>query len=249
MRTIKLTLSYDGTAYHGWQVQPNGPTVQQVLEDAIGRILGPHRTTAAGRTDAGVHALGQVAALRTGKPMPVSDLQWALNAVLPRDVAVVAAEEVPNEFDPRRDATSKLYRYRVWNQPVRPVHVRDQVWHHYGVDWDRVEAALPALLGKHDFSSFEDSGSSARHAVRTLSRVALVRDPPAEHETWIEVEGDGFLKQMVRNIVGTLVEIGRAGPGREPLAWMSEVIAARNRRAAGPTAPASGLCLVRVDYT
>lgn len=244
MRTLKLVLAYDGSAYHGWQLQPNGITVQAVVEDAIAKILGPHRTLVAGRTDSGVHALGQVVALRTGKTMEPQILLRAMNAHLPQDIAVSSIEEVSNEFDPRKSAVSKLYRYRVWNERVRPVLVRNQVWHVYGIDWDRVEAALPVLRGKHDFASFQDSQCNAANAIRTLTRVELLRNA-APHETWIEIEGDGFVKHMVRNIVGTLVEVGR---GHQAPAWVGEVMEKRNRRAAGPMAPAAGLTLVEVRY-
>ena len=237
-------LAYDGTAYCGWQLQPNGVTVQQVVEEAIAKILGPHRTLVAGRTDSGVHALGQVIALRTGKPLDAETLMRAMNHHLPLDIAVSSIEEVPNEFDPRKSAVSKLYRYRVWNDFVRPVLVRNQVWHIYGIDWDRVEAALPAVRGKHDFASFQGSNCNAVNAVRTLSRVALIRDA-APHETWIEIEGDGFVKHMVRNIVGTLLEVGR---GHEAPEWIEKVMEKKDRRFAGPMAPAAGLTLVEVRY-
>lgn len=245
MRTLKLVLAYDGTAYHGWQLQPNGVTVQHVLEEAIGRILGPHRTHVAGRTDAGVHALGQVASFRTGKTMDAATLLRALNAVLPEDVAVRSVEDVSNEFDPRRDARGKLYRYRIWTETTRPVLVRNQVWQVWGLDWEAIERAARLFEGTHDFSSFEGRHSTAAHCVRTLSRVAVLRTPPAEHEAWIEIEGNGFVKHMVRNIVGTLVEVGR---GAHPPEWVNEVIAAKDREAAGQTAPSQGLTLVEVFY-
>jgi tRNA pseudouridine38-40 synthase len=244
VRTLKLVVAYDGSAYCGWQLQPNGITVQQVVEEAIGKILGPHRTLVAGRTDSGVHALGQVVALRTGKTMPPEELMNAMNFHLPPDIAVRSIEEVSNDFDPRKSAVSKLYRYRVWNEFVRPVLVRNQVWHVYGVDWNRVELALPALLGKHDFKSFEGANSNAANAIRTLTRVALIRDP-APNETWLEFEGDGFVKHMVRNMVGTLVEVGRK---QHPPKWVAEVIEKRDRKSAGAMAPAAGLTLVEVRY-
>ena len=244
MRTLKLVLAYEGTAYHGWQRQPNGVTIQEVFEDALARIIGPHRSVAAGRTDAGVHALGQVVSVRTGKKIATTDLHRALNAVLPKDIAVRSIEEVPNEFDPRRHATSKLYRYRVYHARTRPVFQRNLVWHVWNVDWDAVEQAARALAGEHDFASFQDSQCSAKHAVRTLTRVAVER-AAADDECWLEFEGNGFVKHMVRNMVGTLIEIGR---GFQPVEWMREVLAARDRRKAGPMAPASGLVLVKVVY-
>lgn len=257
MRTLKLVVQYDGSAYSGWQRQPGRPTVQQALEDAIAKVIGPHRTVAAGRTDAGVHALGQVVAVRTGVAFPAGELHRALNALLPADVAVVSIEVVSNEFDPRRDAVSKLYRYRLFDRPVRPVFERAHTWHVWNVDWDRVEAAARHLVGTHDFASFQGAGADhaprarrggtrkPRSTVRTIHRLDVIRDPPRPDEVWLELEGNGFLKQMVRNLVGSLLQVGRGL--REP-AWIEKVLAARDRTAAGPTAPASGLTLVRVEY-
>ena len=252
-------MQYEGTAYLGWQYQPKGPTVQQALEDAIARILGPHRIQAAGRTDAGVHALAQVASLRTGKAFPAAELHRALNAILPPDIVIVSVEVVPNEFDPRKDALRKTYRYRFFDRRIRPVFDRNLVWHVWNVDWDRVEAASRHLLGTHDFASFKGAGGDPkpgavtksgrpklpRKTVRTVHRVDLIRTPPAPEEVWLEIEGNGFLKQMVRNLVGSLVHVGRGF--REPQ-WIAELLAARDRTLAGPTAPASGLTLVRVEY-
>lgn len=258
MRTLKLILEYDGAAYLGWQIQPNGPTIQSVLEAAVERVLGPHRVSVAGRTDSGVSALAQVATLRTGKSFPAAELHRALNGILPPDIAVVSLEVVPNEFDPRRDAVNKLYRYRCFTRRVRPVFERNQVFHVWNVDWDRVADAAKHLVGRHDFASFQGAGADKssrgkkkdaakkRSTVRTIRRLEVVRTPPrAPDEVWIEVEGPGFLKQMVRNIVGSLLQVGRGF--REP-AWIADVLAARDRAAAGPCAPASGLTLVRVEY-
>lgn len=251
-------VQYDGTAYLGWQYQTQGPTVQSTLEDAIAKVLGPHRILVAGRTDSGVHAIAQVAALRTGKAFPAVELHRALNGILPPDISVLSVEVVPNEFDPRRDAVGKLYRYRFFDRFVRPVFERNQVWHVWNVDWTRMAIALPQLVGTHDFVSFQGSGANPKpgarskngrlktpmKTVRTISRLALVR-PPAEHEVWLEVEGNGFLKQMVRNIAGSLMQVGRGF--REP-EWIASILAAKDRSVAGPTAPASGLTLVRVEY-
>lgn len=246
MRTLKLTVAYDGTAYKGWQLQPNGVTVQKVVEDAIAEIMGPHRTLVAGRTDAGVHALGQVVTLRTGKSMESADLLRAMNAKLPGDVGVTSIVEVPNEFDPQRHAKSKLYRYRVHDHVVKPVHARNHVWHVWNVDWDKVAEAAKVLVGEHDFSSFRAQDCAARSAIRRITRLEVLKDPPAgPPEKWIEVEGSGFLKHMVRNLVGSLVEVGR---GFHPVEWIREVLDAKDRRVAGRTAPACGLVLVRVDY-
>ncbi len=245
MRTLKLVVAYEGTAYHGWQLQPNGVTVQRVIEEAVATVIGPHRVVAAGRTDAGVHALGQVVSLRTGTAIPAAELHRALNALLPADVAVLSVEPVPNEFDPRKDAVGKLYRYRLHDAPVRPVLERNHVWHVWNVDWEKVAAAAAPLVGTHDFSSFQDSQCTAKRPVRTIRRIDVVRQPPPSREVWIEVDGDGFLKHMVRNVVGSLVQVGR---GAKPVGWIAEVLAVRDRTRAGPMAPAHGLTLVRVDY-
>ena len=245
MRTLKLVVSYDGTAYLGWQLQPTGVTVQQVLEAAIEKVLGPHRTTVAGRTDAGVHALGQVVAMRTGLDPDREKLLHALNGNLPDDVVVRSIEEVPNEFDPVRDAIGKLYRYRFYDGEIRPVLARHFVWQVWNLDWDAMAEGAKHLLGTHDFSSFRDAGSEAATSVRTVDRVELVRQPAETREVWLEVEGRGFLKHMVRNIAGTLFYVGRRF---HPPAWVAEVLAAKDRRQAGPTAPARGLTLVEVRY-
>ena len=245
MRTLKLVVSYDGTAYLGWQLQPNGVTVQQVLEAAIEKILGPHRTIVAGRTDAGVHALGQVVSLRTGLDPDRDTLLRALNANLPEDVVVRSIDEVPNEFDPVRHAIGKLYRYRFFDGPVRPVLERHFVWQVWNLDWDAMAEAAKRLVGTHDFSSFRDAGAETLTSVRTIDRIELLRRPPETQEVWLEVEGKGFLKHMVRNIAGTLFYVGRRF---HPPDWVTEVLEAKDRRRAGPTAPARGLTLVEVRY-
>jgi tRNA pseudouridine38-40 synthase len=242
---IKLVLAYDGTNYCGWQLQPNGISVQQVLEEALAKILGsPHRVHAAGRTDSGVHALGQVATFKTERDIPVATLLRALNGTLPEDVAVDSVEEVPDDFNPQKAAKTKLYRYRIFDSPVRPVLVRDQVWQVFNVDWGNVEAAARHLVGRHDFTTFRAMDCSAKSPVRTLTRLEVIRRP-AEREVWIEFEGPGFLKHMVRNIVGWLMRVGR---GFESADRTPEILAAKDRTLAGPMAPAAGLTLVRVDY-
>lgn len=258
MRTLKLVVQYEGTAYLGWQYQTQGATVQSTLEDAIARVLGPHRIMASGRTDAGVHALAQVVTLRTGKAFPAAELHRALNGILPPDIAVLTCEVVPNEFDPRKDAIGKLYRYRFYDHRIRPVFERNLVWHVWNVDWERFAKGIPYLVGTHDFAAFQGAGANpkpgatfksgrlklARTTVRTIHRLELVRRP-APNEVWMEIEGSGFLKQMVRNIAGSLMQVGRGF--REP-EWIAEILAGKDRSLAGATAPASGLTLVRVEY-
>ena len=248
MRSIKLTLAYDGTAYAGWQVQQEEMTVQQVLEKAIKKITGEElRVIASGRTDAGVHALGQVVGFRTETHLPADVLQRALNAELPHDIAVLEAVEAPEDFHPIRDAVRKRYRYVIHDGPVRDVFRRRYCWQYHGrLDDAAMARAARALVGTHDFSSFETTGAERKDSIRTIYDVRVERGRGGEGDLiTIEVEADGFLYNMVRAIVGTLVEVGR---GAQEEAWVAAVLAAADRRTAGPTAPPQGLFLVRVDY-
>jgi len=241
----RLLLEYDGTDFAGWQLQPGARTVQGVLEAAFARITGRRVVVyGAGRTDAGVHAAGQVANARAETRLEPRVLQRALNASLPRDVAVRSLDPEADAFDARRDARSKLYLYRVWNAATRsPLHER---WSHpvpVPLELGAMRAAAASLLGRHDFASFRAAGADGRTSVRTLTRLGVAGEPGGELR--FEVEGEAFLRHMVRNLVGTLLEVGR---GRRPAGWPAEVLAARDRRLAGPTAPARGLTLIRVDY-
>ena len=256
MRTFKLTLAYDGTAYAGWQSQPGEPTLQGTLEKALEKITGQSvRTVASGRTDSGVHALGQVVGFHVDTPLAADVLQRALNAELPHDMAVVDAAEAPDGFHAIRDARRKRYRYVIHNARVHDVFLRRYAWHVYEpLDVAVMHTVAQGLLGTHDFSSFETQGSSRETSVRTVYELSVRRGEPegdAEESRGadriiIEVEADGFLYNMVRAIVGTLVEVGR---GAKPATWPAEVLAAQSRRAAGPTAPPQGLFLLRVDYS
>jgi len=248
MRSIKLTLAYDGTAYAGWQVQPGETTVQEVLERAIERITGQQvRAIASGRTDAGVHALGQVVGFRTETHLSADVLRRALNAELPHDVAVLEAADADGGFHPIRDAVRKCYRYVIHDGPVRDVFRRRYCWqYHRRLDDAAMARAARPLLGTHDFSSFETSGAKRKDSIRTIYRLSVERGRGAEQDfITIEIEADGFLYNMVRAIVGSLVEVGR---GAEDESWVAQVLAAADRRAAGPTAPPQGLFLVSVDY-
>lgn len=244
MATFKLTLEYEGTAYAGWQRQPDRPTIQAAVEAALEQIVSTRiPVIAAGRTDAGVHALGQVASFRSEQGMTALEWTRALNAVLPPDIAVVSTVHVADDFHARYSARSKLYRYRILNRRERSAFERHRAWHVWGnLDIGAMRAAAAYLLGCHDFSSFEgpraETGSPMCHVHRLDIAVAgsLIS---------IDAEADRFLKQMVRAIVGTLVE---AGHGKRRPEELQTILHARDRRAAGRTAPPHGLYLVHVGY-
>jgi tRNA pseudouridine38-40 synthase len=244
--TFRLTLEYDGTAFEGWQVQPGGRrTIQGSLEDALTRVTGQRvRVAGAGRTDAGVHARGQVASVTLSTRLDAASLRRALNGVLPSDVAVVDASPAPEGFDARRDARSKLYRYRIWNgADPSPLRARASHWVPRALDLEAMALAARAFRGRHDFASLQAAGSNVRTSVRTLSRLDVTGE--SRGEISILVEGDGFLRHMVRNLVGTLVDVGL---GRRAPDSVPALLAARDRRRAGRTAPAAGLTLLRVSY-
>ena len=253
MRTVKLTVEYDGTDFNGWQVQKKQDcrTVQGCIESALTQIFGKHlRVRGAGRTDAGVHAQGQAAHFKTSSRMPVPEILKALNGNLPRDISVTAADAVPPGFHAQYDATSKLYRYRIFNRPVRPVLERRFAWHvPHPLNLAAMKAAGEELLGRHDFRSFMASdparpgvGAGARDTRRTMRRVTIKKEGAL---LTCEFEADGFLYKMVRNIVGTLVEIGS---GRFEPGSLKTVLKRKDRNCAGQTAPPQGLTLVRVNY-
>ncbi|HSP20173.1 MAG TPA: tRNA pseudouridine(38-40) synthase TruA [Myxococcaceae bacterium] len=244
MPRVRLTLEYDGTDFVGWQRQLNGRSVQEVLERALGELLGaPVAAAAAGRTDSGVHALGQVVAFDAPRALPGKAYVRGLSSLLPADLAVVAAEEVPDTFDPRRWATGKRYRYLVSRRASRAPLLRRTHWEVFtALDVGAMRASSAALLGTHDFSSFRAADCEAPHPRRTLRTLTLHEDSDVLR---LEVEGTAFLKHMVRNVVGSLVEVGR---GKRPPGWIAEVLAAKDRTLAGPTAPAHGLTLVEVSY-
>jgi tRNA pseudouridine38-40 synthase len=246
MPTFKLTLEYDGRAFAGWQDQlERERTVQGELLRALREIAaGPIRLMGAGRTDAGVHAEGQVASAALETRLDGETLRRALNAKLPADVAVLAAEPRHDGFDARRDAVAKRYRYEIWNgeqpSPLRAA----RAWQlREPLDLGRLRAGADRLLGSHDFSSFRGAGSAVKTSVRTLRRIDVLGASGTEIR--LGFEGDGFLRHMVRNLVGTLVEVGL---GRRPPEWLAEVLAAQDRAAAGRTAPACGLVLEWVRY-
>ena len=248
MRTLKLTLAYDGTAYAGWQRQCNADSIQANLESAVRDIEGrPVSVHGAGRTDAGVHALGQVASLTLEHSIPAAALTRALNAKLPADIRVRCAEEAPARFHARHDARRKTYRYRVDQSEVAdPMELRF-AWHVAApLDAEAMRLAAAHLVGCHDFAAFQTAAaeSTTTSTERTLLGVSIEREPPAT--LTVEVSGDGFLRHMVRTIVGTLAEVGL---GRQPPDWVASVLRSRRRELAGPTAPPRGLFLVSVDYS
>jgi tRNA pseudouridine38-40 synthase len=277
MRNIRLLIAYDGTDFHGWQRQPNALTVQECLESAIERILGQKaQVYGSGRTDAGVHALNQVANFKTDCPIPCESLVKALNDALPRTVRIRDAHEVSAQFHARYDVRSKTYRYRILQAPVCSPFVCRFVWHYpFPLDSKRMAEAAKLFEGEHDFTSFAAADGSAaeescagagadRDGSRRDSQSAPLR---AAHEietamvrriftsrilrrlrTSIliyEVSGNGFLHHIVRNMVGTLMEVGR---GKLEPRGIIQILKARDRTMAGPTAPGQGLCLVRVEY-
>jgi tRNA pseudouridine38-40 synthase len=246
MPTFRLVLEYDGSDFAGWQTQAQGErTVQGTLAAALAEFTaGPVRVVGAGRTDAGVHAEGQVAAATLDTRLDPATLMRALDAKLPPDVAVVAAELAPQGFDPRRHAKTKLYRYLVWNG-AEPSPLRRRRFHHVPepLDVAAMGKAVAALVGRHDFASLKAAGSAPGPTLRTLVRACVEGD--ARGEIRFELEADGFLRHMVRNAVGTLLEVGLARRAPDTL---PALLAARDRSLAGPTAPACGLTLVRVDY-
>ena len=243
---LRLTVEYEGTAYQGWQVQPGGPTVQEVLERALATALRePVRVRGAGRTDAGVHACGQVAAVRVRHvPPDLERLRRSLNALTPDDVAVRDIAVVDDAFDPRRHARSRVYEYRIWNAPAPSPFWRRHAWHvPLPLDVAAMEEAVAALAGEHDFAAFRgaDAGPQ-RSTVRRVLETAVRADGPL---LVYRIEATGFLKHMVRNIVGTMVEVGR---GERSPSSMRDILASRDRTRAGPTAPPHGLLLVAVRY-
>jgi len=244
-RNIRLLLEYDGRPFHGWQVQPLLPTVQEVLQQAISRITGGTGVSlkGSGRTDAGVHALGQVANFRTASALPVDVFRRALNSLLPAGIAVLCAQEVPASFDSQYSAAGKVYRYRLFLRSSRSPLMAGQAWHvPYPLHQAGMRKAAKDLAGQKDFTSFRSSGCAARTPVRTLRRLEL-----HQKGDWlnIELEANGFLRHMARNIVGTLVDIGR---GRIPPSSIPDILASRDRSRAGRKAPPHGLFLVSVSY-
>ncbi|PKN71609.1 MAG: tRNA pseudouridine(38-40) synthase TruA [Deltaproteobacteria bacterium HGW-Deltaproteobacteria-12] len=245
MRNFKMIVEYDGTGYCGWQRQENGLSIQQVLEEII-QLITQEKVTVigSGRTDAGVHALNQVASFRCNTRLPAETLFRGLNGLLPHDIVLKALEEVAGEFHAQHDVRGKIYVYRICNKSLRPALGRNYFWFiRHPLDLILMEKAAQYLIGTHDFSSFCATGTQVKDRTRTVTSISINSGEDGLLE--ISIEAQGFLKYMVRNIVGTLVEIGR---GQRPPAAMKEIIDSCDRNIAGPTAPARGLYLKEVKY-
>ncbi len=250
-RTFQLTIAYDGTEYAGWQIQPQRLTIQGMLERALVKITKQRvHVTGSGRTDSGVHAFAQVASLTIPNWNATAEaLRAAVNTHLPPDIVVNACCDAPETFHAIRDCIGKRYRYQLQIQGTRHALEHRYRWHvKFPVDVDSMREAAKRLIGRQDFACFQATGSDRKTTVRTIQACEVLTedsDPLHGIRCAIEVEADGFLYNMVRNIVGTLVEVGR---GKESVDWVTEVLASRNRDLAGPTAPPHGLFLKRVDY-
>ncbi len=244
MRNLLLTISFDGTAYHGWQVQDNALTVQQTLQDALEQICSRRdNVVGCSRTDAGVHANMYCCNIRTGHPIPCDRLVTALNAVLPRDIAAIDCKEVDFDFHARYDCKSKEYIYRIWNSPNKNPFLYNYSLHYkYPLDEEFLSAQAKQFIGTYDFSSFCAAGSSVEDTVRTVVDASVERNGD---EVIFRVEADGFLYNMVRIMTGTLIDISR---GKLPENSIPQIIEAKNRFAAGYTAPARGLYLNKIHY-
>ncbi len=244
MRTIRLTIEYDGTNYAGWQTQPNGLAVQQVIEEALSQLLGERvNLRSSGRTDAGVHARSMAAAFQTSAKMPLKAFVDGTNRFLPPDIAILDAIEVPSDFNPIRDALAKHYRYTVLTTASRsPLH-RFHSWHvKESLDIAAMKAAAARFVGRHDFAAFRASNCATKTSVRRIDSVDVSKEGDF---IVIDVVGEGFLKNMVRVMVGTLVDIGKGRFSEEYVSWL---LLDRDRKKAGVTAPACGLCLMKVYY-
>jgi tRNA pseudouridine38-40 synthase len=247
VRRIRLTVSYDGTGYHGWQIQPGLPTIQGILQQAFAEIeKAPVRVDGSGRTDAGVHALAQIAAVTISNPIPPPNLKKALNRLLPADIRVLLVEEVADDFHPRHDAVSKTYEYRIWRGEVVSPFERHYVHHHpFPMNEKAFIAAARLFEGEHDYSAFaaaDETDDLGRSKVRRIFSSSAIRSG----ELLIyRVNGSGFLKHMVRTVVGTLLEAGKGNADEDRIVWLLSAPAGVK---AVPTAPARGLHLVRVYY-
>ena len=247
MRRIRITVTYDGTDFHGWQIQPGLPTIQGSLEAALAEIEdAPVNVLGSGRTDAGVHALAQVAAFSLANPIPLENLRKAMNRLLPRDIRVLEVSEAAPDFHPRYAAAAKTYEYRILRAEICPPFERRYVYHHpYPLDESRMLELAPLIEGEHDFSAFAASDERDELGLPKIRTIFSSRLERAGERLTYRVRGSGFLKHMVRNIVGVLLEAGKGNLSRDDLLARLET---GSTIAPGPTAPARGLFLVHVDY-
>jgi tRNA pseudouridine38-40 synthase len=245
MRNIRLLLEYDGAAYHGWQRQKNALTIQEVVEKALAKLTGePVRLLGSGRTDAGVHAWGQVANFHTSSHIPLKAFHAGLNSLLPRDIAVLDAAEAPLDFHARKSARAKTYEYRILNRSSPSPLNRRYAWVvREALNLEVMAQAAAMLFGEHDFTAFRASGGSPGHAFREV--LAAAWHPEAEGLLRFSITANGFLRGMVRSLVGTMVEVGH---GKRPPEDLAGLLKSGERAATGPTAPACGLFLVEVVY-
>jgi len=244
MRNIKLTIRYDGTNYSGWQSQKNAASIQDVIQKALKKITGRKTTViASGRTDSGVHALAQIANFKTGSRIPLKNLKLALNTILPDDIKIFGCEEVGLKFNSQKCARSKLYRYTIYNSDfMDPFLRRFASKCFFKIDIERMRKGARYLVGRHDFRSFQTKDGAERSSCRTIKYIKIEKEGRL---IYIDIEADGFLYNMVRNIVGTLIEVGR---GKFRVDHVGEILKKEDKRACGPTAPAKGLSLIKVRY-
>lgn len=244
MKRVMLTVAYDGTAYHGWQIQPNGETIEGILNRCLSETLGEKiEVIGASRTDSGVHAMGNIAVFDTDSPIPADKISYALNQRLPEDIKIQKSEEVASDFHPRHCESRKTYEYRIYCAPF-PMPVK-RLYAHYTyipMDVERMRRGASYLVGKHDFKSFCSAEAQVETTVRQVDSVEVVQEG---QEIVIRVAGRGFLYNMVRIIAGTLVEVGRGHIAPEEV---KTILEAKDRQAAGPTAPACGLTLVKYEF-
>lgn len=244
MKRVKMVVAYDGTNYCGWQIQPNGVTIEQKLNEALKHLLGEDiKVTGASRTDAGVHSLGNVCIFDTDTRMPAEKISYALNQRLPEDIVVQSSCEVPMDFHPRFSKSRKTYEYRILNRKMRmPTRRLDTYFFHYDLDVEAMQKAAEYLVGEHDFASFCAANAQSETSVRTIYSCEVFKE---EDIITIRVKGNGFLYNMVRIIAGTLIKVGN---GDIPAEQMKDIIEACDRSAAGPTAPAHGLTMIGLEY-
>ena len=244
MKRVRLIVAYDGTNYRGWQVQPNGITIEEVLNKHLSALLGEEIVvTGASRTDSGVHSMGNVAIFDTNTRMPAEKISFALNQRLPEDIVVQESKEVPSDWHPRYQVSRKTYEYRILNRTFRqPMRRLDTYFYHYPLDVEKMQKAASYLIGEHDFKSFCAVGAQVKTTVRTIYACDVIKENDI---ITIRVTGNGFLYNMVRIIAGTLIRVG--GGDMEP-ERMPEILDALDRNAAGPTAPAHGLTMIGIEY-